>query len=225
MESPDKKKLRAALDRCEASKLHNTLLFLKILIPFHEAHRADCIEPEKLIAGGLRPRQIQDALEVIEVVHKDLRKPRDLKQGVRAVFTGPAYIDETGNEKYIRGISTVPLYQLDMELSRRENRQPWGVKVVICFDSAFGIYRCDERKLSYPITKRRLKYFLFLRQKGTARFDDIAEEFNVKQTSFSKEIGEINTLFKKRLKLSQDLIVHGVAGYQLNTSDFSFSNP
>lgn len=87
-----------------------------------------------------------------------------------------------------------------------------------------GIYRVYENtKLIYPIKGKRSLIVSNLK-KGKKSGKLLASIYNYQKPNLSQlnnTIDEINTLFKKNLKLSQDLIIHlGVGGFMLNENDY-----
>jgi prophage antirepressor-like protein len=54
--------------------------------------------------------------------------------------------------------------------------------------------------------------------------DQLAEALEMIKTNVSRDITEINDAFKKKLNVSEDLILNGKEGYIINTVKYALHN-
>lgn len=102
-------------------------------------------------------------------------------------------------------------------------------KIAIIFDPKKGLYRSDNQHLNYPIKKssKRLKLIKYLAPlvhgKSVAETISVARQRN--DNVAIKEVKAINKLFREKLEVSGDLIIHNDnGGYLLNHDKFSIQN-
>lgn len=96
-------------------------------------------------------------------------------------------------------------------------------KTLIIIDSKKGIYR-EDNKLSYGIKNpsKRLDIIYLLCEKEIVSIKDIEEKTKQSYTLIMKEIDEINSLCREKLKLVYDFIIHNpTGGYSLNRENFT----
>ena len=103
----------------------------------------------------------------------------------------------------------------------KNNNKSHNYKTKICISEKHGIFLEDNNKLKYPIKgKKRPKLVRLLKdgRKSANILVELCEYSGI--PDLSKEINNINKIFKKKLHLENDLIIHvETGGYELNNDD------
>jgi len=96
-------------------------------------------------------------------------------------------------------------------------------KIKIYLDDNKGIYQVDKPDLSYPLKKisKRYKLIQCLISKDSISIYELSETIHQTKELTMKEISSINKLFRQKLSIPHDLIVHiATGGYSLNKYTF-----
>jgi len=115
---------------------------------------------------------------------------------------------------------------LRQEASRKTSDH---TKTAISIDPLKGLCRNDGDALSYPIRKNSKRFKLVkLLFRASQSVDISTIKKGTKHHSGNlviKEIGEINKLFRKKLEVEDDFIIHNeTGGYSLNHEKFAIKN-
>lgn len=164
-------------------------------------------------------KDLRDATAQLKLFLSDVRSMRD------ALGVPP----HTGvrDEKLFEYLAGV--YQRKGVRSKLFKKPSATPKIAIIFDPKKGLYRSDNQLLNYPIKKssKRLKLIKclapFVHSKSVAETRSKARQRN--DNVVIKEVKAINKLFREKLKVSDDLIIHNDnGGYLLNHEKFSIQN-
>jgi hypothetical protein len=94
-------------------------------------------------------------------------------------------------------------------------------KITVYFSRKYGIYcNPDNKENRYPVAGGRKRLIWKLKEKDIDHTPTNIKEEGTTARNLSRDIIEINTLFRKILKLDYDLIKHYSEDYYLNLDDY-----
>ncbi len=105
-----------------------------------------------------------------------------------------------------------------------EEKEIMPTKIFIIVDGKKGIYQEDGQGGSYKIKipSKRMELIKLVGFKNKIIISEIEKELNQKQTLIIKEINKINEIFRTKLSVVDDLIIHiPTSGYTLNKDCFN----
>lgn len=164
-------------------------------------------------------KDLRDATTPLKLFLSDVRS-------MRRAFGVPAHteIRDERLREYLAGV-----YQRKGVPSKLFTKPSVPPKIAIIFDTKRGFYKSGDSALSYSIGKnsKRLKLIKYLcpfvhgkSVAETRRGAGYRDENLV-----IKELNNVNRLFRDKLKVAEDLIVHNeTGGYLLNHAKFSIQN-
>lgn len=126
---------------------------------------------------------------------------------------------------YISSATRIHIF-LVKELSQKEKKEEKEIgnkKIKIVIDFQKGIYKKNDIEKIYEISGKRFKIVKqLLKRKTNTPLSELVANTGQYDGVIIKEIGNINKVFKKRLKLKEDLIVNLITGggYRLNDEYF-----
>jgi len=147
-----------------------------------------------------------------------------MTEGLKRILGGKQ-TDFLNIEEFKNCIRRIYNYLL-IELSQKVSTEDEGVgKKIIVIDPRRGIYDAKNHKLIYEIRGKRLKIVEYLLEKN-ASLNDLVGHTGQSPIVISRAIKKINEIFRKKLKIKIDLIIHSkTSGYKLNREQLIIKNP
>lgn len=130
---------------------------------------------------------------------------------------------DSGIEWYLKQLKYPETEFIDEHDYVYSNQTSVVSKTVLILDKKRGIYKKDNLKYCYSIkhnSKRMAVLFLVI-QKDRVSVSEIKKETNQTETLVMKEIKALNGAFRKKLVITDDLIIRlETGGYSLNKDKF-----
>jgi len=141
----------------------------------------------------------------------EIIKAEENKNNIRSIYT-----INLEKERFINYAEKAHNY-LMKELNTKEIAEDKQPKKEICISIDDGVYKLKGgKKINYPISGKRAKLINHLKD-GKKDGNLLCRLFDWDLSQLSKEIKQINELFKDKLDLKDDLIIHiDTGGYALN---------
>jgi hypothetical protein len=228
--SPDQE-LGPVLDRFPAFQLHSTWRLVRALIPLAEVEQDRKLKPlervslNQLAQQGLLIAQVQEAAEVLHAVHKAIHLEADTSAGISALRVRAPKVSVDG---FLIGLSSIPLQQIDEDLSKREHSSPQNMKANIHI-SHRGIRISESFEPVIPLgptdfTCLRLIYAGGGSLTGRLTLKKITVGLGLQDTSNTlRSIRTINNGVVSTLKLKYPLIKNNsIRGYFLDNQHYNF---
>lgn len=222
--SPDQD-LVLILDRFPASQLHSAWRLVRAIIPLAEVNELKPLERipvQQLAQQGFGLAQIQEAAQVLAAVHKAIYKGPDASVGVSVARLRAPQVSVDG---FLIGLNSIPLHQIDEDLSKRENAAPQNTKINIRISRTGDVSIYENRGNMYPLTKKEFEYVHFIYSKAGSKrigLKQIAAGVHATTQNASRDIGVINDNVMEKLKLKYPLIDwRKTIGYFLNTEQYN----